>query len=393
LINTQNEEEEIKLKITKESYVSNENFDFYEINFKNEPINFEEERNIYITEDYYERLEMLPKKISLRDDQFAVFKDSINLVSFYQTNEQIVDVALKKANTEVVEYTKKYGTRYKNTIQYLIEEPVKPLEIEPLKIHFEFNKDYAMLNYAHLTFEVSHWGNIAVEEKYQVENIGAKLDGEFGRVDYDDYGYNGGKNALREFRARYPLKAYGLWYRDEIGNVSTSNALREWEGVKLDIEPRFPIMGGWKSNFNLGYNLPTKFHTTTDGKNNYNLTLPFGIPFTDILAKNFTLRLVMPDGASNIRLNLPVEKYHLAREKSFSYLDFFGRPTLVITMNNVYDIHRFDFSVNYTYNSNWLLFKPILVIGFFFFIFICLIVYFRLDLSSSVGEKPKQKTE
>lgn len=102
LINPQNEQEEIKLKMTKESYVSNENFDFYEINFKNEPINFEEERNIYITEDYYERLEMLPKKIALKDDQFAVFKDTINLVSFYQTNEHIVDIALKKANTEVV---------------------------------------------------------------------------------------------------------------------------------------------------------------------------------------------------------------------------------------------------------------------------------------------------
>lgn len=84
-----------------------------------------------------------------------------------------------------------------------------------------------MLNYAYLVFEVSHWGNIAVEEKYQMENIGAKLDGEFGRVDYDENGRYGGKNAIREFRANYPLKAYGLWYRDEIGNVSTSNALRE----------------------------------------------------------------------------------------------------------------------------------------------------------------------
>ena len=104
---------------------------------------------------------------------------------------------------------------------------MKPLEIEPLRVHYEFNKAYAMLNYANMTFEISHWGNIAVEEKYQLENIGAKLDGEFGRVDYDDYGKFGGKNAIREIRAKYPLKAYGLWYRDEIGNVSTSNALRE----------------------------------------------------------------------------------------------------------------------------------------------------------------------
>jgi oligosaccharyltransferase complex subunit alpha (ribophorin I) len=68
------------------------------------------------------------------------------------------------------------------------------------------------------------------------------------------------------------------------------------------VEPRFPIMGGWKSNFNLGYNLPTKFQATTDGKDNYNLTLRFGIPFDDVLAKNYTMRLVMPDGASNIKV-------------------------------------------------------------------------------------------
>jgi oligosaccharyltransferase complex subunit alpha (ribophorin I) len=104
---------------------------------------------------------------------------------------------------------------------------MKPLEIEPLKVHYEYNNPYAMLNYAHMDCEISHWGNIAIEEKYQMTNIGAKIDGEFGRVDYDEYGRKGGKNAIREFRARYPIKSYGLWYRDEIGNVSTSSALRE----------------------------------------------------------------------------------------------------------------------------------------------------------------------
>jgi len=102
LINTQNENEEIKLKISKQSYVNDDTFDFYEINFKNEPINYEEERFIYISEDYYERLEMLPKKIGLRDNQYVVFKDTINQVSFYQTNNQIVDVMMEKAKTEVV---------------------------------------------------------------------------------------------------------------------------------------------------------------------------------------------------------------------------------------------------------------------------------------------------
>ena len=38
-----------------------------------------------------------------------------------------------------------------------------------------------VFNYAIKTFQVSHWGNIAVTEEYQIENIGAKLIGEFGR--------------------------------------------------------------------------------------------------------------------------------------------------------------------------------------------------------------------
>lgn len=102
LVNSIHEGEDIKLKISKQSYVGDENFDFYEINFKNEPINYEEERYITVVEDYYERLDMLPKKIMLREDQLVVFKDTINHVSFYQTNYQLTNIILKKDKTEVM---------------------------------------------------------------------------------------------------------------------------------------------------------------------------------------------------------------------------------------------------------------------------------------------------
>ena len=102
LANTQNENEDITLKITKQSYVNDENFEFYEINFKNEPINYEEERYIVINEDYYERLDLFPKKINLKEDQLVVFKDTINHVAFYQTNNQTTNVVLKREKTEVM---------------------------------------------------------------------------------------------------------------------------------------------------------------------------------------------------------------------------------------------------------------------------------------------------
>lgn len=179
------------------------------------------------------------------------------------------------------------------------------MEYEPFKIHYEFNEPMSVLNYAIRTYEVSHWGNIAVEDKYQIENIGATLEGEFGRVDYDAYGRFGGKNAIRLLRAKLPLKSFGLWYRDEIGNVSTSRAAREWDNVRLDLVPRFPILGGWKSNFFIGYNLPSKFHILTDDNtNNYHLNLTFGLPYSDMLARNYTARIVLPEGATNIKVIL-----------------------------------------------------------------------------------------
>jgi enamine deaminase RidA (YjgF/YER057c/UK114 family) len=91
------------------------------------------------------------------------------------------------------------------------------------------------INYGQKIFEVSHWGNVAIEERYQVENVGAKLEGEFGRVDYDNHGRHGGMNAMKKLRAKLPLRSNGLWYRDEIGNISTSRAVRNVTYIYLYI--------------------------------------------------------------------------------------------------------------------------------------------------------------
>jgi len=334
------------------------------------------------------------KKITIKEDQLVKFTDSINYLTFYQTDTQITTVILPHERTDLIEYTKKYAVKKKNKLVYEREDVIAPLQYENLNVHFEFNEPIGVMNYAYRTYEVSHWGNIAVEDKYQIENIGAKLEGEFGRIDYDEYGRHGGKNAIKKLRAHLPLKSFGLWYRDEIGNVSTSRAAREWEEVRLDLTPRFPIMGGWKSNFNIGYNLPTKFHVLTDENDNYNLNVTFGLPYNDLLARNYSVRIVLPEGSDNIKVNLPIEaKFQIIYEKSYSYLDLFGRPTVVINMKNCYDIHKVNLSVNYTYSKLTLFFKPLLVVLFFFALFVAIIGYFRTDLTLHPPKGSKIKAE
>jgi oligosaccharyltransferase complex subunit alpha (ribophorin I) len=74
---------------------------------------------------------------------------------------------------------------------------------------------------------------------------------------------------LKNLNAELPYHSSGVYYGDEIGNISTSHASRDHKNkiVKLEITPRFAIFGGWKSNWYLGWNLPVHHYLYTDEKN------------------------------------------------------------------------------------------------------------------------------
>lgn len=53
-----------------------------------------------------------------------------------------------------------------------------------MKIHFENNAPFLTISSITRTIEVSHWGNIAVEETIDLRHTGAVLKGPFSRYDY-----------------------------------------------------------------------------------------------------------------------------------------------------------------------------------------------------------------
>lgn len=54
-----------------------------------------------------------------------------------------------------------------------------------LNVHYTNNGPMAIFTEASRTIEVSHWGNINVEEHFELLNEGAKVKGEWGRVDFN----------------------------------------------------------------------------------------------------------------------------------------------------------------------------------------------------------------
>jgi oligosaccharyltransferase complex subunit alpha (ribophorin I) len=348
---------------------------------------------IKVNEDYFEKLQFKPKNIYIKEDQLELYLDTINLVSPYSVKSTTTYVILPSEKTKLIKYTKTNSNQSGEKIIYHLTEEVLPFATKKLSIHYLNNKPLMVFNYATKTYQVSHWGNIAVTEEYQLENIGAKLIGEFGRIDYDE-GLTGGKNAMRKIRAKLPLRSWGLWYRDEIGNVSTSVARREMNDVDLELTPRFPILGGWKSNYDIGYNLPTKFHVKTNNKGNYMVNLTFGMPYTNMLARNYTVKVILPEGADNIKVKLPIEtNYQVEYDKEYGCLDLFGRKSVIIKLINMYDVYNTNIFITYDYQWTMLFVKPIILIAYFIILFVILIIYSRANISLSRKQEIKLKRE
>lgn len=121
-------------------------------------------------------------------------------------------------------------------------------------VHFENNIPFLTVTEMTRLIEVSHWGNIAVEETLIIQNLGAALDGSFSRLDFD-YGI-GQKTAVKSFKTILFAAAKDIYYRDEIGNISTSMVRESLDYTEVELMPRFPLMGGWKTRYTIGYNLP-----------------------------------------------------------------------------------------------------------------------------------------
>ena len=348
---------------------------------------------IIVNEDYFEKLLFKPKNIYIKEDQLELFIDTINLVSPYLVKSTTTKVILPSEKTKLIKYTKTNVNQSGEKLIYSLTEEIPPFVTKKLYIHYLNNKPLMVFNYAVKTFQVSHWGNIAVTEEYQLENIGAKLIGEFGRIDYDE-GVTGGKNAMKKIRAKLPLRSWGLWYRDEIGNVSTSNARRDMNDVDLELTPRFPILGGWKSNYDIGYNLPTKFHVKTNNKGNYMVNLTFGMPFQNMLARNYTVKIILPETADNIKVNLPIETpYQVEYDKEYGCLDLFGRKSIIIRLNNMYDVYNTNIFISYDYQWIMLFVKPVILIFYFMILFTISIIYSRANISLARKEEIKLKRD
>lgn len=107
--------------------------------------------------------------------------------------------------------------------------------------------------------------------------------------------------------AEYPSYIQGMYFHDYIGNISSTNAFRNQEEgkVTLNYRTRFPICGGWKTDWNQGYNMPTKYHLQFDEEiyDGFILEINYFHNYDVLLAEDYSVNVVLPYGAYDIEVS------------------------------------------------------------------------------------------
>ncbi|XP_048740407.2 dolichyl-diphosphooligosaccharide--protein glycosyltransferase subunit 1-like [Ostrea edulis] len=377
-----------KLGISQSVVASKKDVSFWRIEL---PSNLDIGKTMTIDVDstYAHALTPYPAEITQSQKQQVLYNGNVFFFSPYITKSQTTTVTT--TNTAIESYSKspKPVAQSDRTVTYGPYEQREAFSEAELRVHYENNSPFLTITNLERIIEVSHWGNIAVEEHISMRHTGALLNGPFSRYDYQRS--QDGLSSIKTFKTVLPASARDVYYRDEIGNISTSNLKEQDDFVELELRPRFPLFGGWKTQYYIGYNVPSYQYLFNKG-DNYALKMRFvDHVFDDMVVDQMTVKIILPEGSKNMRFEAPYDVQQGENQLHFTYLDTTGRPVIVIHKSNLAEQHIQDFQLHYTFQKMLLLQEPLLVVGAFYLLFLAVIVYVRLDFSITKDEAKESK--
>lgn len=364
------------LKVSKDG--NEDGHQLYEVTLR-EPLASGQSQNLKISLIFTHSLTPYPASIAQNEKQFVLYNGNAFFFSPYSTTTQTTSFKLGSSNikshTEVSPSSKKG-----DTITYGPYENKDAYSFSEVKIHYENNKPFLTVTEMVKEIEISHWGNVAVEENYKIQHDGALLKGTFSRFDYQRNPY-GSPAHVSTMKQHLPHNAADVYYRDEIGNITTSHLSSRQDEVLFELSPRYPLFGGWKATWYQGYNLPLSSYLFNDRSDStlYVLNITFSTNFDDVVIDHLTTRIILPEGASDVQIYTPFEVSEPKHSLHFTYLDTSGRPVISVEKTNLVNEHNQYFQVTYHYGRFAWYHEPFLLVSAFFIFFLSVMIYMRLN--------------
>ncbi|KAI0889673.1 Ribophorin I [Annulohypoxylon maeteangense] len=347
---------------------------------------------------YLDALSPLPAAIEQSDKQYLVYQFSAYAPSAYPTSKQKTEIKLP--SSDIPDYTKIVGSgdvkefpqKQGSKLTYGPFPEVPAFAMSPAKVRFEFTKPVTHVSLYERDIEVSHWGgNVAFEDRYTLYNHGANLSSQFNRVKFAQSQYfNPQSYALKDIKVPLRVGSKDAYFTDVIGNVSTSRFRSNRREALLELKPRYPIFGGWKYPFTIGWNADAKSFLRKKSGDSYLLNVPFiegpkqpeGTAYEQI-----QVRVLLPEGASNVRFYTTVPESSITDftvDQQKTYLDTIGRTVLTINARNLVDDFRGrDLIVSYDYSLAASLRKPVIVFSSMVALFVGIWAISKVDVKFS----------
>ncbi|KAF2012230.1 oligosaccharyltransferase alpha subunit [Aaosphaeria arxii CBS 175.79] len=373
--------------------------EFYLIHLP-KPLAPKEQQTLSITYSILSTLSPVPATIAQSEKQYVQYTFSAYTPSAYTTDKQKTKV--KFPNGDIPDYTtlpadvnaenKADPQKQGSTFTYGPYEKIPAGAEQEVSVRYEFTKPLTHASLLERDIEVSHWGgNLAVEERYWLQNLGAKLKNHFSRVEWQKSSYmSPPTSALKALNLPLNPGALNPYFTDDIGNVSTSRFRPGKREALLELKPRYPVFGGWKYSFRVGWdaNLSSYLRKVAGG-DSYVLKVPFlegprqpeGIEYARV-----NLRVILPEGATNVKYSTVVPVIDSDTTLHRTFMDTIGRTTLSLTAINIVDDFR-DRDLIVTYDYPWTagFRKPVVITLGMFAIFATVWVVGSLD--TSIGKK------
>lgn len=374
------ESNRLSLNVKPVILLGHEDKKFYQIDFNaSRPLRSKGRAPIVVEYVLTNALYPYPEEITQKDRQLMMFYGNAYFYSPYKSLKS--SIKYQTGTRRIEDYTNFNPVSLSSgDVIYGPHSSLEPFAYSQISLHYDNNSPFLKVTKLTRSIELSHWGNVAVTDVIDLVHHGAKLKGSFSRYDYQRE-TNSGMSSVKSFKMYLPASATSVYYRDVIGNISTSSQRTLLDSVELDIRPRFPLFGGWKTHYTIGYNVPTYEYLYNSGEDYLLKMRLIDHLYDNMIIEDVTVRIILPEGSVDLDLKTFHPIIRLPDGLHYTYLDTIGRPIIQLQMSNVVESHISDFELKYKFPKAFMLHEPLIVIIAIYILFLTVIIWVRLDFS------------
>ncbi|VWU51214.1 dolichyl-diphosphooligosaccharide--protein glycosyltransferase subunit 1, putative [Hepatocystis sp. ex Piliocolobus tephrosceles] len=264
--------------------------------------------------------------------------------------------------------------------------------------------------------KISQLGYIYEKEEYYLKNNAAKIN-KFDRYLLSNYEHDhtlmeyvpnsSMSNVIYSMKSEIKYNIYDYNYFDNLGKIYLIKAKEFYNNEEnsffliFDLKPRYPLLGGWKTHFYNFFYHNSNIYKHKNQKNYYSYQIDLLPSIKSFYIKKLTINIYLPPYTTKFSINSPPQNSHINIQTTTKkdWLDYFSfRNVIQIKIYNLFPQFEEDYYknmfVSYEINFYSIIWKPILLILFFFILtlLICFIKKLSFNLNTMKENLIEQTT-